>query len=96
MILKDFITQYVEHNSLVRLVYKMGSGHKTVLNDWSEVSMDWEITKEKGKYAPYVNHEVICIASIFTPNSYPDAINLVIKEIPRKVLREKKIDSLLK
>ena len=94
MILKDFIEQYIEHNSLVRLVYKMGGGHKTVLNDWIDVSMEWEITKGSGKYASYINHEVIGIASVYIPGQYPEAINIVIKEIPRKVLREKKIDSL--
>jgi hypothetical protein len=44
MTLKEFIKEYIGHNSMVRLLYKEKSGgHRIVLNDWDEVSMEWEV-----------------------------------------------------
>ena len=94
MTLKDFVKQYVEHNSLIRVVYKLPGGHKAVLNSWSEVSMDHELLKMKGKFAKFTNHEVIGLASILTTGSYSDAINIVVKEIPEDVLRDNKLQEL--
>ena len=94
MTLKDFVKQYVEHNSLIRVVYKLPVGHKAVLNSWSEVSMDHELLKMKGKFAKFANHEVIGLASILTTGSYSDAINIVVKEIPEDVLRDNKLQEL--
>jgi hypothetical protein len=94
MTLKDFVKQYVEHNSLIRVVYKLPGGHKAVLNRWSEVSMDHELLKMKGKFAKFANHEVIGVASILTTGSYPDAVNIVVKEIPEDVLRDNKLEEL--
>jgi hypothetical protein len=94
MTLKDFVQQYVEHNSLIRVVYKLPGGHKAVLNSWSEVSMDHELLKMKGKLARFVNHEVIGVASILTTGAYPDAVNIVVKEIPEDVLRNNKLNDL--
>jgi hypothetical protein len=46
MTLKEFIKEYIGHNSMVRLLYKEKSGgHRIVLNDWDEVSMEWEVFK---------------------------------------------------
>ena len=95
MTLKEFINEYIEHNSLVRVLYKNPGGHKLVLNDWNEVAMDWEIVKGKGKYAPYINHKVLGIASILVRGPYPESINIVIEEIPKDVLREKKLQTIL-
>ena len=94
MTLKDFVKQYVEHDSLIRVVYKLPGGHKAVLNSWSEVSMDHELLKMKGKFAKFANHEVIGLASILTTGSYSDAINIVVKEIPEDVLRDNKLQEL--
>lgn len=112
MTLKDFIDEYVEHNSLVRVLYKNPdtgdasvtnvanlrssklSGHKLILDDWDDLAMDWEIVKGQGKYAPYINHEVIGITSILTGGPYPESINIVIEEIPLDQLRENKLKSL--
>ena len=91
MTLKDFVKEYVEHNSLIRVVYKLPGGHKAVLNSWSEVSMDHELLKMKGKFARFLNHEVIGVASILTTGAYPDAVNIVVKEIPEDVLRNNKL-----
>ena len=95
MILKDFIKEYVEHKSLVRVLYKNPGGHKLILDDWNDVAMDWEIVKGQGKYAPYVNHKVLGVASILVRGPYPESINIVIEEIPLDELRENKLNSLI-
>jgi hypothetical protein len=103
MILKEFVDNFINHNSLVRLVYKIPGGNKVVLNTWDEVSMAWEISKGEGKYAPYINHQVIYITDISVSGKYSDisvsgkyseAINIVIEEIPLDVLRELKLKEL--
>ena len=95
MILKDFIKEYVEHNSLVRVLYKNPGGHKLILDDWNDVAMDWEIVKGQGKYAAYVNHKVLGVTSILVRGPYPESINIVIEEIPLDELRETKLDTIL-
>lgn len=95
MTLKDFINEYVEHNSLVRVLYKNPGGHKLVLDDWNDVAMDWEIVKGQGKYAAYINHKVLGVASILTGGTYPESINIVIEEIPLDELRDNKLKTLL-
>jgi hypothetical protein len=82
MTLKDFINDYVEGNSLVRVLYKNTAGHKTVLQDWDDVDMDHQIIKGKGKYATYINHKVIGLTSILVRGPFSEAINIVIEEIP--------------
>lgn len=80
MKLGEFIENF-SHNNLIRLVYKHEGGHKTVLKDWNEVSMDWEVNKGIGIFKDYVNSEVIGIAGIWMRHSsYPEAINIIIKE----------------
>jgi hypothetical protein len=95
MTLKEFINEYVEGNSLVRVLYKYPGGHKIVLNDWGDVAGYWEIVRGKGKYAPYINHKVLGIASISVKGPYSEAINIVIEEIPLDKLREDKINTLI-
>ena len=96
MILKEFIEEYIERNSMVRLLYKDKLGnHRIILNNWNKVSMEWEVVKGEGVYAPYSNHKVLRIASILVRGHYPEAINIVIEEIPLDQLREMKLDSIL-
>jgi hypothetical protein len=95
MTLKEFIEKYIEHNSLIRVVYKNKGSHKLVLNSWSDVDMEHQIIKGKGKYAPYINHKVIGIACILVIGPYSEAINIVIEEIPLDTLREQKLESIL-
>jgi hypothetical protein len=95
MTLQEFVKDYVEANSLVRVLYKEKSGHRIVLNDWNDVDMDHQIVKGKGKYAAYINHKVIGIASISVRGHYSEAINIVIEEIPLAELRDNKLKSLL-
>lgn len=94
MTLKEFINEYIEHNSLVRVLYKNEGVHKIVLNDWDDVAMDWEIVKGQGKYAPYINHKVLGIASILTDGPYSESINIVIEEIPLDELREMQLNKI--
>lgn len=78
MKLGEFIENF-SHNNVIRLVYKIPSGHSTVLKDWNQVCMDWEINKGLGKFKDYINSEVIGIAQISMRNRYEDAINIIIK-----------------
>ena len=103
MTLKEFIENYLQPSSLVRVLYKdKETGNYTpILNDWNEAAMDWEIVKgtgilgaQKCKYAPYINHEVIGIACISVTGYYSSAINIVIEEIPLDELRENKLETL--
>lgn len=95
MTLKEFIKEYIQPNSLVRVLYKNPGGHKLILNDWNEVAMDWEIVKGVGKYGPYINHKVLGIASILVRGPYSESINIVIEEIPLDELRETKLGTIL-
>ncbi len=103
MTLKEFIENYIQPNSMIRVLYKdkESGNYRTILNDWDKVSMDWEIVKgtgilgaQKSKYAPYINHEVIGIACISVTGHYSSAINIVIEEIPLDELRESKLETL--
>lgn len=84
MKLGEFIEKF-SHNNLIRLHYKEKGGNRLVLEDWNDVSMDWEVNKQKGKFRHYINNEVLGLASIyFQPGKghhYPEAINLVIEEL---------------
>jgi hypothetical protein len=84
MKLGEFIEKF-SHNNLIRLHYKEKGGNRLVLEDWNDVSMDWEVNKQKGKFRHYINNEVLGLASIyFQPgkgNYYPEAINIVIEEL---------------
>ena len=80
MVLGDFIINFVEHNTLIRLVYKHWGGHKIVTESWDDVSMEWEVLQSKGKYKDYINNEVIGITDILVHGNYSEAVNIVIKE----------------
>lgn len=81
MKLGEFIKNF-SHNNLIRLLYKDKGGHKLVLDTWNDVSMDWEVNKAKGKNRHYINNEVLGLASILqTDGAYPEALNIVIKEL---------------
>jgi len=95
MTLKEFTENYIEHNSLVRVLYKEKGGHRIVLNDWNDVDMDHQIVKGKGLYAAYVNHKVLGVTSIVVRGPYSEAINIVIEEIPLHILREQKLQTIL-
>jgi len=81
MKLGEFIEKFIEQNSLIRLVYKEKTGHKIVLNDWNDVSMEHEILKGTGKNRHFINNEVIGITDIVVNGHYSEAINIVIEKL---------------
>jgi hypothetical protein len=84
MKLGEFIEKF-SHNNLIRLHYKEKGGNRLVLEDWNDVSMDWEVNKQKGKFRHYINNKVLGLTSIyFQPGKghhYTEAINIVIEEL---------------
>ncbi len=83
MKLGEFIKNF-SHNNIVRLVHKNPGGHKLVLEDWNDVSMDHEILNGKGKNHNYINNEVLGLTGIYFQSGetqYPEAINIVIEEL---------------
>jgi hypothetical protein len=71
MKLKDFITNYIETNSIIRLWYKNEDSSHTEITD--KPLMEWELLNSK-----YADIEVLNITDIFN-RSYPEAINIVLK-----------------
>lgn len=91
MKLGEFIKKFVRPNSLIRLVYndKTGGGHKGVLDNWDEASMEWEILKGEGKNRHYINNQVIGITDIGGMGRNSEAINIVIEELyPQPMIEE--------
>lgn len=80
MRLKEFLQNFVEPNTLIRLVYKTKEGHVTVGENWDEVSMEWKIIKGEGIYKDYVDNFVIGITDILCNGHYSEAVNIVISE----------------
>lgn len=95
MKLGEFIENF-SHNNIIRLVYKDKGGHRVVLNDWNDVSMDWEVNESKGKFRHYINNEVLGLTTIcFQPGSgmhYPEALNIVIEKLDPQPQVEEVID----
>jgi len=80
MKLKKFIKKFIERNTIIRLVYKDGGGHKVVLDSFEDVCMEWKTLKGEGKYKDYLNHKVVGITDILTYRNFSQAINIVIEE----------------
>jgi hypothetical protein len=97
MKLGEFIKQF-SHNNIVRLMYKDKGGHKCVLEDWNDVSMDHEILKGKGKNRHYINNEVLGLAGIYFQSyscNYPEAINIVIEELDNQPMIDEVKDEIV-
>ncbi len=84
MKLGKFIENFT-HNNVIRLVYKSKSGHEVVLGDWNDVSMDWEVNEQKGKFRHFINNEVLGLATISFGSGqgiqHPEALNIVIERL---------------
>jgi hypothetical protein len=82
MKLGEFIKQF-SHNNLIRLWYKNEGGYKAVLAHANDVSMDWEVNKQEGKFRHYINNEVIGLVGIEFSNEikHHDAINIIIEQL---------------
>ncbi len=98
MKLGEFIEAF-SHNNIIRLHYVNegeSGGNICVLENFDQVSMDWEVNQGKGKYARYRNHEVIKLLSICTDSKYPEAINILIERKPTEDIRDEVITEILK
>jgi hypothetical protein len=81
MKLGEFIEKF-SHNNVIRLVYQTKGGHEVVLDNWNDVSMDWEVNKQKGKFRHFVNNEVIGLATIsFEGIHHISALNIIIEKL---------------
>jgi hypothetical protein len=84
MKLGEFIKNF-SHNNVIRLVYKDKGGYKVVLNDWNDVSMDWEVNKQRGEFRHYIDNEVLGLATIsfnmFQGIHHSEALNIIIERI---------------
>jgi hypothetical protein len=97
MKLEEFIKQF-SHNNVIRLLHKEKGGHRCVLGDWNDVSMDHEILKGKGKNRHYINNEVLGLAGIYFQSyscNYPEAINIVIEELENQPLISETQDEII-
>lgn len=96
MKLGEFIKNF-SHNNVIRLVYKAQGGHEVVLNDWNDVSMDWEVNKGKGKFRHYVGNEVLGLATIsFVAGQgihHSSALNIVIERLENQPFIEEIIEN---
>lgn len=95
MKLGEFIENF-SHNNVIRLVHKNKGGHRVVLDNWNDVSMDWEVNKAKGKFRHYVNNKVLGLATISFRTGdgvhHSEAINIVIEELENQPQVEEAID----
>ena len=95
MKLGEFIKNF-SHNNLIRLHYKDKGGTQLVLEDWNDVSMDWEVNKGKGIFRHYVDNEVLGLVSInFSGSkgiSYGEAINIVIEKLENQPFIEEVLE----
>ena len=84
MNLGEFITKF-SHNNIIRLLYKTEEGHEVVANNWNDVGMDWEVTKQRGKFRHFVANKVLGLATIsFRKDDnvhYKEALNIVIERL---------------
>ena len=74
MKLKDFIEQFIESNTLIRLWYKIEGGHEQVGE--GKTKMEWKLLKE----SEFLGNEVIGVTDILVLGSHDsEAVNIVIK-----------------
>ena len=79
MKLKDFVSKFIEPNSVIRLWKPIKGGHEMIANHNDDVCMNWEITDEIGIYKDYINNEVKGVTDILMSKSnYMEAINITI------------------
>lgn len=78
MILKDFITNYVDHNAMVRLWKDVQGGHSALYHT-NYVEMAHEIISGEGQMSIFLDYPVKHIVCILVRGPYSEAINIVIK-----------------
>ena len=73
MKIKEFIPKFVEHNTLIRLWYKIKGGHEEVIKG-DKPMMEHQLVNSE-----YANKKIIGVTDILYKNShYVEAVNLVI------------------
>lgn len=84
MKLGEFIKKF-SHNNVIRLLYKDKGGHEVVLDNWNDVSMDWEVNNQRGKFRHFINNEVLGLTTILFGYGDDvediDALNIVIERL---------------
>ena len=79
MRLKEFINEFVAHNTLIRLMYKVPKNERGMHNQvmpGEGVMMEHELIKSE-----YADKEVIGITDILVIDSnYKEAVNIIIKK----------------
>ena len=76
--LKEFIENFVEPNTLIRLWHKTHGGHQALFDDNDMVEMEWRIKKGKGIYKGLEDAIVIGVTDILVGGHYKEAVNIVI------------------
>lgn len=83
MTLKDFVTQFLDHNAMFRVLIKctpeQEGNHMVVADDWDTVDMCHAISKGYSKFNNYADVKVVHVVSVDTRGHYPDAINIVVE-----------------
>lgn len=96
MKLGEFIEAF-SHNNIIRLHYHNEGeegGYVCVLENFDQVSMDWQVNRGEGKYAAYKDHEVIKLLTIGTTSRHPEALNILIERKPLDELRDGKLEEI--
>lgn len=78
MILKDFIEEFVEPNTLIRLWKKIKGGHQLLFDSTDMVEMEWKIKKGEGIYKGLEDSPVVGVTDILVKGNYTEAVNIVI------------------
>ena len=75
MNVKDFIENFIEHNTLIRLWYKTGTGHEEVITG-DKPMMEHQLIKSN-----FAAREVVGVTDIYYHKShYVEAVNLIKSE----------------
>lgn len=93
MKLGEFIQQF-SHNNVIRLWYKIKGGHEIVGETFNDVSMDWQVNKQQGKFRHYVNNEVLGLTTCLFGSGvqHTDALNIVIERLENQPQLEEIIE----
>lgn len=80
--LKEFVSKYTTHNSLIRLWTRLKDGYHAIVNSTDErVGRNWGIINGDGWQAKYADCEVVGVTDIWVcdDTKYSTPINIVIK-----------------
>lgn len=79
MTLKEFIENFVCHNSLIKLWKPIKGGHELLVENEETVCMEWQIIKGSDIWQnKYADVTVIGVTDILCDDHYREAINIVI------------------